>query len=156
MRVWDPHCGCMGVPTSARYCCRASWMVAPTAAYCLQNLGVTLAWCGCCIMPSRSWYTSTCHITRSMVPHYKTGGVHSVCKQHFLAADPTQCTHSLVPGARPRLGHTCPLQWGPAPMPMVGMDSSRVNAAATTGGTHSSTTAKHPASCKSCKARSAG
>lgn len=34
-------------------------------------------------------------------------------------------------------------------MPMVGMESSRVSAAATTGGTHSSTTAKHPASCRS-------
>lgn len=33
---------------------RTSCMTRPTALYCLQNLGVTLAWCGCCIMPSRS------------------------------------------------------------------------------------------------------
>ena len=50
--------------------------------------------------------------------------------------------------------HTWPLQCGPAPIPMVGMDSSLVTAAATTGGTHSSTIAKHPASCRACTQRS--
>eukprot|EP00959_Pyramimonas_sp_CCMP1952_P056913 1188346-Pyramimonas_sp.AAC.1 len=34
---------------------------------------------------------------------------------------------------------TCPLQCGPAPMPMVGTESAFVTAAATAGGTHSST-----------------
>lgn len=44
-------------------------------------------------------------------------------------------------------GRTCPLQNGPAPMPMVGTVSADVAAAATGAGTHSSTTAKQPASC---------
>lgn len=43
---------------------------------------------------------------------------------------------------------TCPLQKGPAPMPMVGIRRAAVAAAATSGGTHSRTTAKHPASCR--------
>ena len=42
---------------------------------------------------------------------------------------------------------TWPLQWGPAPMPMVGMSSSEVMPAARLGGTHSSTTEKQPAAC---------
>lgn len=42
---------------------------------------------------------------------------------------------------------TCPLQKGPAPMPMVGMSRAEVTAAATGAGTHSNTTEKHPASC---------
>jgi hypothetical protein len=42
---------------------------------------------------------------------------------------------------------TCPLQKGPAPIPMVGTCSADVAAAATGAGTHSSTTEKHPASC---------
>lgn len=46
--------------------------------------------------------------------------------------------------------HTWPLQCGPAPMPIVGMESSRVAAAAMRGGTHSSTIAKQPASCNAC------
>lgn len=45
---------------------------------------------------------------------------------------------------------TWPLQCGPAPMPIVGIESSRVAAAATSGGTHSSTIAKQPASCRAC------
>mmetsp|Transcript_9620 Transcript_9620/g.38924 ORF Transcript_9620/g.38924 Transcript_9620/m.38924 type:complete len:222 (+) Transcript_9620:329-994(+) len=73
-------------------------MTSPTLAYCLQNLGVTLAWCGCCMKPNRSWYTST-----------------------------------------------CPLVASPAPMPMVGTLTAAVTAAATVLGTHSTTTAKHPA-----------
>ena len=44
------HLGC--ARPRRRCCCLA----------CLQNLGVTLAWWGCCIMPSRSWYTSTWHV----------------------------------------------------------------------------------------------
>jgi hypothetical protein len=43
---------------------------------------------------------------------------------------------------------TCPLQKGPAPIPMVGIRRADVAAAATGGGTHSRTTEKHPASCK--------
>ena len=43
---------------------------------------------------------------------------------------------------------TCPLQNGPAPMPMVGIFNADVAAAATGAGTHSNTTEKHPASCK--------
>ena len=27
-----------------------------------------MAWCGCCIMPSRSWYTSTCPLVASPAP----------------------------------------------------------------------------------------
>lgn len=42
---------------------------------------------------------------------------------------------------------TWPLQKGPAPMPMVGMSRAEVTAAATSAGTHSNTTEKHPASC---------
>ena len=42
---------------------------------------------------------------------------------------------------------TCPEQCTPAPMPMVGTCSAAVMAAATGGGTHSTTTAKQPASC---------
>mmetsp|Transcript_24124 Transcript_24124/g.82318 ORF Transcript_24124/g.82318 Transcript_24124/m.82318 type:complete len:248 (+) Transcript_24124:268-1011(+) len=86
--------------TSALNSASAPVMTEPTSAYRLQNLGVTLAWCGCCMKPSRSWYTST-----------------------------------------------CPLHCGPAPIPIVGMSRAAVTAAATAPGTHSSTTAKHPARC---------
>ena len=41
--------------TSSLYRCIAAWMTLPTDAYCLQNFGVTFAWCGCDIMPRRSW-----------------------------------------------------------------------------------------------------
>ena len=43
---------------------------------------------------------------------------------------------------------TCPLQNGPAPMPIVGIFNTDVAAAATGAGTHSNTTEKQPASCK--------
>ena len=43
---------------------------------------------------------------------------------------------------------TCPLQNGPAPMPIVGICNADVAAAATGAGTHSNTTEKQPASCK--------
>jgi hypothetical protein len=43
---------------------------------------------------------------------------------------------------------TCPLQNGPAPMPIVGIFNADVAAAATGAGTHSNTTEKQPASCK--------
>lgn len=57
------------------------------------------------------------------------------------------------PPTLPPPGLTCPLVSGPAPMPMVGMPSSLVTAAATTEGTHSSTTAKQPAASSACPAR---
>ena len=61
---------------------------------------------------------------------------------------PTFCRHPGRWGGG-RAG-TCPEQPTPAPMPMVGMDSSAVTAAATAAGTHSSTTAKHPAASSAC------
>jgi hypothetical protein len=42
---------------------------------------------------------------------------------------------------------TCPLHCGPAPMPMVGMRSALVTAAAIGAGMHSSTMAKQPLAC---------
>mmetsp|Transcript_10247 Transcript_10247/g.43115 ORF Transcript_10247/g.43115 Transcript_10247/m.43115 type:complete len:276 (-) Transcript_10247:349-1176(-) len=86
--------------TSSRNCFNAASTTFPTSAYCLLNFGVTLAWCGCLVKPSRSWYTNTW-------PEVKF----------------------------------------PAPMPMVGTSSAAVTAAASDPGTHSRTTAKHPASC---------
>lgn len=50
---------------------------------------------------------------------------------------------------------TWPLVAGPAPIPMVGMLSSEVTAAATAAGTHSSTTEKQPAASKACTSGSA-
>src|SRR5260221_739989 len=40
---------------------------------------------------------------------------------------------------------TWPSQWGPAPIPIVGIESSAVILAASESGTHSRTTGKHPA-----------
>lgn len=50
-------------------------------------------------------------------------------------------------GAAAHEQRTWPLQAGPAPMPMVGMLSALVTAAAMGPGTHSSTSAKQPLSC---------
>lgn len=102
---------------------------------------VTFAWWGCCIMPRRSWYTKTCNhpsIMNDKISHdIQIAGKNSILSRFH---------NSICQRLRQKV-HTWPLQKGPAPMPIVGMCSAAVTAAAIGDGMHSSTSEKHPTAC---------
>mmetsp|Transcript_11318 Transcript_11318/g.41417 ORF Transcript_11318/g.41417 Transcript_11318/m.41417 type:complete len:223 (-) Transcript_11318:379-1047(-) len=68
-----------------------------TCAYCLQNLGVTCLKWGCCIMPSTSWYTSTCPLVCGPAPMPMVGTPTAA----VTAAPTAGGTHSTTRATQP-------------------------------------------------------
>jgi hypothetical protein len=122
-------------------------------------------------MPSRSWYTSTWPLQEGPAPAQEGrggGGSWGGCLGAALPARQSsgpawaQRTGGECSRSHLRAGRCCLVPWRtggataeeaqrrPAPMPMVGMLSAAVTAAAIGPGMHSSTMEKQPASCSAC------
>ncbi len=92
-------------------------------------------------MPRRSWYTKTCNHPSNMNDKI-SDDIQIAGKNSILS----RFHNSTCQRLRQKV-HTWPLQKGPAPMPIVGMCSAEVTAAAIGDGMHSSTIEKHPTAC---------
>jgi hypothetical protein len=134
-----------------------------------KRVGGTLAWCGCCIIPRRSWYTSTCgprrgngvkrfrgvETGRNAFEAWRRGetlsrrgnGVKRFRGLETGRIAPWQTRPSPPPFPRTRRARepsrgrarACPLVCGPEPMPMTGTLTRCVISRATSCGTHSTT-----------------
>ena len=72
-------------------------MFSPTQAYCLQNLGETFAWWGCCRKPSKSWNTKTCPLVPLPAPIPIVG----ICSADVIESATSFGTHSNTIAKQP-------------------------------------------------------